>query len=202
MKRKNMIRTLAISLIALLAVPITLAYAYPRDDHDDEYGSREKNGYEEDRSYREERGEGGRSEHRKKEAIGNLVEELGLSEEQVEELTALKESHRDTQKQLHESLKEANNNLRKELESPEVSKSVWKVAEEVKGIQAQMVDSRIEHILAVKEILTPEQFEKFQEKFFEMKERRGEKMKRRTRERSGEDDSSSGRRDKRYKEEY
>ena len=48
-------------------------------------------------------------------------------------------------------------------QAKENQQKIEPLANEIKSLQAQLIDSRINGIFAVKEILTPEQFAKFQQ---------------------------------------
>jgi Spy/CpxP family protein refolding chaperone len=91
----------------------------------------------------------------------NIAEELGLSAEQEEQLKEQKfqESYTriDTQNKIR--LKELQ--LRHELEKAEIDREgLNNIVQELKELQGTMVEQRVDSILKMKQILTPEQFEK------------------------------------------
>ncbi|MFC1594167.1 Spy/CpxP family protein refolding chaperone [Candidatus Omnitrophota bacterium] len=91
-----------------------------------------------------------------------LAEELSLVPEQQEQLKALKTQHRSTKKTLRENLKSKNEELRKAIKDPATDRAyIDSVTAEIKQLQGAQLDLRVDHILKVKEILTPEQLEKF-----------------------------------------
>ena len=103
-----------------------------------------------------------------------VIDSLGLTTEQRDELKENRIAHREKAKAIFESLKKETAKLKEELKNPEASSaSVAPMATKIKSLQGQLVDLRIEGILTVKEILTPEQFAKFQQ----MVEERVEKLK-------------------------
>jgi len=54
--------------------------------------------------------------------------------------------------------------LREELEKSELNtQKVYQINNELKQLQAQMLDNRLERILEVRKILTPAQFKKFED---------------------------------------
>jgi len=72
------------------------------------------------------------------------------------------------------AIKEKQAQLQQELKNLGVKDaSVRPIVSEIKSLQAKLIDLKIKGIFAVKEILTPEQFTKFQE----MMEKRLEKRK-------------------------
>jgi Spy/CpxP family protein refolding chaperone len=112
--------------------------------------------------------------------MADLADELNLSEKQKEELKAKKQEHREAMKKLHEALREKKIELREELEKPDSNKKrIAFLASETKELMGKLVDINIKNILGVKEVLTPEQFEKFMDmheamtkKRFEFREKR------------------------------
>ncbi|MFA6379209.1 MAG: periplasmic heavy metal sensor [Candidatus Omnitrophota bacterium] len=98
------------------------------------------------------------------EMIQKMDKELGITPEQSAQLKAHRTEHREKMKVIKESTKQKKDQLKAELEKPEVDQGVVKqIATELKNLQAQLIDMRIDGILFVKSILTPEQFEKFKE---------------------------------------
>ena len=66
-------------------------------------------------------------------------------------------------KEISQALKEKRKALYQELEKYDGDQAkIASLAAEVKALLAKKVDSRVESILAMKQILTPEQFEKLQ----------------------------------------
>ena len=107
-----------------------------------------------------------------------MFAELGLSEDQQKQLKAHRESHRTETKEIFEKMKAKREALRTELEKPNFSESAVKgLNDELKTLHNRMADQRLAGILAVRKILTPEQYAKFvqlrEERMKEMKANRG-----------------------------
>lgn len=89
---------------------------------------------------------------------------LNLSAEQKEKMKAMRQNHKQQMTELRQTLKEKRLKLKDELNNPGATReSIAPLANDVKNILAKMVDQRIEGILAVKEILTPDQFSQLQQ---------------------------------------
>jgi len=118
-----------------------------------------------------------------------MTKDLNLTPQQQQKLRDNRKAQRERMLQLVNQMKEKQQILRQELKKPSVTKaSLTPILAEIKSLQAQLIDSRVEGILAVKEILTPEQFAKFQEatthrqkgmgeRFHQWRENRGKRMK-------------------------
>ncbi|OGX35456.1 MAG: hypothetical protein A3C36_01715 [Omnitrophica WOR_2 bacterium RIFCSPHIGHO2_02_FULL_52_10] len=97
----------------------------------------------------------------KKEA---LHKKLGITPEQAEKLDAQKAKHREGLKTLWEEIKAKREALAAELQKKEVNlDAVSKLHNELKALNAQKEDQRLEGILAAREVLTPEQFSQMME---------------------------------------
>ena len=104
-----------------------------------------------------------------------MAKELNLTADQQAKLKANKEAQAEKMKALHEAMKANRAKFKEALKQPGTTKqSMEPIVAETKSLQAQMVDQKVDSILAVKGILTQEQFEKFQKKFEEKKGKRGE----------------------------
>jgi len=127
---------------------------------------------------------------RYKDGRGQRMEkDLNLTPQQQQKLRDNRKAQRERMSQLLNQMKEKQQILRQELKKPSVTKaSLAPILAEIKSLQAQLINSRVDGILAVKEILTPEQFAKFQEvtahgqkgmreRFHQWRENRGKKMK-------------------------
>ena len=107
-------------------------------------------------------------------AMAKLIEELGLTPEQQEQLKTQREAHRGKMKELHETLKTKRAELKEELEKAGSNEGrINSLASEVKSLMSESVDLRVGNILEVKAILTPEQFEEFK-KHVAMKKKKGQ----------------------------
>lgn len=105
-----------------------------------------------------------------------LFKELNLTAEQEAKLAEHRKQNRAEAEQRFTAIKEAREKLREELDKPTSDMAVVQAsANTIKQSQAQMVDHRIKSILQLKEVLTPEQFQKFQEKAKDKMKERGKK---------------------------
>lgn len=101
----------------------------------------------------------------KERIIENLIEELEITPEQQEEIKSTRAKLKEKTKSVYKNLREQLKTLREELEQTDVDqRKVKKTAAKIKALQAQALDLRIEGILAVKEILTDEQYQQLQAK--------------------------------------
>ena len=94
--------------------------------------------------------------------IQEIYSQLNLSDSQKKLLEANKQQHREKVKSLHQEMK-----IEKEALHGELMKSQLDMLKinglhgQIKALQSQMEDVRLGSILAVRTILTPEQFSKF-----------------------------------------
>ncbi len=93
-----------------------------------------------------------------------IYKQLNLSSEQAEKLQALRNTHRERATQFHTKIKVKKEELKKELQKHELNmERIDQLHSEVKTILGQREDDRLKKILDVRQILTPEQLEKFLE---------------------------------------
>ena len=98
-----------------------------------------------------------------KKARENITRELNLTADQDKRLTEERTASREAMTALFSSLKEKKNELKDALAKPDVTRQqVEPIMAEIKRLQANMVDKRVDGIFKVKEILTPEQFAKLE----------------------------------------
>ena len=94
-----------------------------------------------------------------------FMKELNLTPEQKEKLKAQREARRATHKVMHEQMKTKMQALHAAIAKPGTTRAnVDALIGEVNGLKGQMFSQRIDDLFAMKEILTPEQFVKMQEK--------------------------------------
>jgi Spy/CpxP family protein refolding chaperone len=116
------------------------------------------------------------------EKVNKMHHELGLSDDQREALKSHKEEHREDMKALREQLSVKREALREEMQKDDFDAGrVRMINDEIKRLTNEMADHRLEGILEVREILTPEQYSRFQE----MKESRKDDWKERREDRGG-----------------
>lgn len=118
----------------------------------------------------------GKGVQAKHEKCDKVLEGLKLTPEQKKGLEENRQAQRKEISALHQSLTEKRANLQELLKNPATTRAqVDPVIAEIKSLQAKMTDRRIDGIFAVKSILTPEQFTKFQEKMEQKKGHRKER---------------------------
>ncbi|MDD3921180.1 MAG: periplasmic heavy metal sensor, partial [Eubacteriales bacterium] len=90
--------------------------------------------------------------------------QLDLTLEHKQKLQTNRQAQREQMEAIKNSLKEKRNSLQEALKSPGVTReSAQGIVDEIKALQARQADLMLGGIFAVKEILTPEQFVKFQQ---------------------------------------
>ncbi|MCX5667316.1 MAG: periplasmic heavy metal sensor [Candidatus Omnitrophica bacterium] len=113
----------------------------------------------------------GTSEQRGKglKAKDAIARELNLSADQQNRLEQAKTAHRKVMETLRNALKEKRRELQDAVAKPDITRQqVDPILAEIKKLQSDMADKRVDGIFAVKGILSPEQFAKLQS----MKEKR------------------------------
>ncbi|MGA2775813.1 MAG: periplasmic heavy metal sensor [Candidatus Omnitrophota bacterium] len=100
-----------------------------------------------------------------------IYNDLGLTNEQRKLLEENKNKYREQTKALFAQMRQKMTLLRQKLEKSELNiQEIQQTNNELKQLQAQMLDNRLERILEVRKILTPEQFRKFEDKMNERME--------------------------------
>ena len=101
----------------------------------------------------------------KEKKFEKLAKELNLTEEQKTQLKECREARMEKVMSLHDELVQEIKKLRAELEKTETDRrGIARISTRLKIIRGEMFDQRIEGILELKEILTPEQFQQLSEK--------------------------------------
>ncbi|HPN72622.1 MAG TPA: periplasmic heavy metal sensor [Candidatus Omnitrophota bacterium] len=117
----------------------------------------------------------GRSEKRE-EMREKWASELGLTAEQKEALKQSKESSKAERDAVRDNLKNARKALMEELKKPVTDKAALdKAVSDVKKAEGDAVDARVKGFLAMKEVLTAEQFQKMSEMKDKWRAEKGEK---------------------------
>lgn len=138
MKTRTRYAACAMAVIAVIFCSTT-AFAYFPDD----------GGNMEDR--------GGKNGDRE----GGFLKELGLSDQQRQQVEENRAKTREAMKSLRETLKAGKAELKAELDKPTVDMGrVNAITEDIKSATSKLIDHRVSSILALKSILTPEQFSK------------------------------------------
>lgn len=105
-----------------------------------------------------------------------LFKDLNLTADQKKMLDENKAKHREDIKKLFEEMKTDRAAIRQELQKPELDMGkINQINDEMKKVQAQMLDNKLQSVLEVRKILTPEQFQKFMAKIEEHKGRFGKR---------------------------
>ena len=106
----------------------------------------------------------------------NKVAYLNLSDTQKKLLEENKKVRREEMKSLFSQMKEKKEAIRNELQKAELNiGKITQINNELKILSAQMLDHKLEGILEVRKILTPEQFKKFMAKMGQRQEHFKEK---------------------------
>ncbi|MBU1043201.1 MAG: Spy/CpxP family protein refolding chaperone [Candidatus Omnitrophica bacterium] len=93
-----------------------------------------------------------------------LQEELGLTDEQVQQLDQQRNQHRGEINQSRQKMQELRQEMKTETEKTQIDEAkIRAVHEQMKSVQNKIADQRLEGILQLRKILTPEQFKKFHE---------------------------------------
>lgn len=91
------------------------------------------------------------------------LQELNLTPEQMEQFTKQREEKRSAMEGLRNSIREKHGELREELDRETTdSEKLAGIVSELKSLEAQRIDQKVKCIVQMKEILTPEQFQKLQ----------------------------------------
>jgi len=107
---------------------------------------------------------------RQREGVGeDLIGELGLSPQQVEQIKKHRGEDRLKSKVLREKLAVKTSELKEELDKKKIDKKkINNLLAEIEGMMGQQMEQHVEKIISIREILTPEQYEKLKSKL-EMK---------------------------------
>lgn len=97
-----------------------------------------------------------------REHIQEIFKQLNLTDEQKKELEANKQQNRTQMKAIHQQMKAAMDGMQAELMKPQLDMNrIHDLHATIKSLQNQMEDQRLNSILAVRQILTTDQFTKF-----------------------------------------
>ncbi|MBU0709235.1 MAG: Spy/CpxP family protein refolding chaperone [Candidatus Omnitrophica bacterium] len=100
-----------------------------------------------------------------------ILQQLNLTEQQQKKLEENQVAQRQKMKESISEMKEAQAKLQEAIKEPKSTRAgVEPIIKEIKKLQAEMIDNRTDGIFAVKKILTPEQFAKFQQTIEKRKE--------------------------------
>jgi len=135
-------KNIVIAIIGVAVMFLTVSLLYAQDDNDT-------------RVFRRPAGKGNH---------GAILKELNLTSEQEQKLQENRQAQRQQALGLANALKVEREKLEQAIKSYSVTRAeVEPTVTAIKSLQAQSIEQRINGIFAVKGILTPEQFAKFQE---------------------------------------
>ncbi len=104
-------------------------------------------------------------QHKAEKGMQKLFKELNLTEEQHKQLEANKTKHREELNTLMQGMREKRELMRTEFQKDQINEAAVRgINNEIKGMQGRMADLRLEGMLSIRKILTPEQYKKFTEK--------------------------------------
>jgi len=94
-----------------------------------------------------------------------MLKELDLTTEQQEQIKAIHATKGESRKKIGTQGKELREKIKTELDKPVSDKVVLaSIVDELTALQRERIQNRIDDVLAVKAILTPEQFKQMQHK--------------------------------------
>ncbi|HOW42376.1 MAG TPA: periplasmic heavy metal sensor [Candidatus Omnitrophota bacterium] len=97
--------------------------------------------------------------------IEEVIKELNLTPEQQQQITQQRAKEKEQSEQLRQKIQDIRAQITQELDKPATDKAKVKaLVTQMSGLIAQRVEQRIMGIVALKEILTPEQFKMLNEK--------------------------------------
>ena len=109
-----------------------------------------------------------------------VIRQLNLTPQQEVQIKQLQMLNRQKAKELFRRLKEKRRELADELDKARSNPiKIRTLITELKDIQGRLIEKRVEDVLKMKEILTPEQYQKFSETLKSMRQRNFERRERR-----------------------
>ena len=96
-------------------------------------------------------------------ATSNIAKALGLTDEQQEQLKEQRYQAKYKKMETRNKIRLEELKLQHELDKKDVDeKALREIVDELKKLQGDMIEQRVDSVLQIKQILTPEQFEKLQ----------------------------------------
>jgi Spy/CpxP family protein refolding chaperone len=94
--------------------------------------------------------------------IQEIFNQLNLTDDQKKQLEMNKQQHRAKMESSRQAMKTSREAFQQELMKPLLDRPrINEIHQQIKALQSQMEDDKLNSILAVRTILTPEQFQKF-----------------------------------------
>ncbi len=143
-------------MASLLTLPLhsTVAFADPLVESDCSVGLCESQNYAQRRGEGRQAGRGGPEK---------LMEQLNLTEEQVNELNSIRQKYRPQMEQLWEKMQTIRQDLRQMMQGNTSTADIRAKHQEVISLDQQIHNLRFESMLEMRETLTPEQRAQFAE---------------------------------------
>ncbi|MBF0494065.1 MAG: Spy/CpxP family protein refolding chaperone [Candidatus Omnitrophica bacterium] len=102
--------------------------------------------------------------------MDKIMDEIGVTDEQKKQLKEMRETQKETGKEIFKSIREKRDAIREELNKPETDENkINALIEEETALSKAKAQHMVQGVLAMKKILTPEQFQLLDKKFQEMK---------------------------------
>ena len=115
-----------------------------------------------------------------KDKRSQVIQQLNLTPQQEAQIKQLQMLNRQKAKELFRRLKEKRRELADELDKARSNPiKIRALIAALKDIQGRLIEKRVEDVLKMKEILTPEQYQKFSETLKSMRQRNFERRERR-----------------------
>ena len=115
-----------------------------------------------------------------KDKRSQVIQQLNLTPQQEAQIKQLQMLNRQKAKELFLRLKEKRKELADELDKASSNPiKIRALISALKDIQGRLIEKRVEDVLKMKEILTPEQYQKFSETLKSMRQRNFERRERR-----------------------
>lgn len=108
-----------------------------------------------------------------KEKKGGLLEQLQLTPQQQEILMKRRKEQKDARQQMSRQIREKRAALHEEIGKPQSDMTkIEYLTQDIKKLQGQQLDERVDELMELKRVLTPQQYQKLQEKVNEAKSQR------------------------------
>ena len=118
--------------------------------------------------------------------MDEIMEELGLTDEQKQQLKEMREKHKEGSEEIRKAMRAKRAEMRGELDKPQSDPvKLEGIIGEMAELNKVQMRHRVKGILEMKKVFTPEQYQALNEKRREMKETKG-KFKRRYKHREEE----------------
>ena len=104
---------------------------------------------------------------------GSLMDQLRLTPQQQETLMKRREEQRGIRQEMRRQLQEKRAALQEEIgRTQSDAAKIGRLTQDIKALQSRQLDEKVEELMELKRVLTPQQYQKFQEKVREVKSQR------------------------------